>query len=152
MTIQFETIIPKFDKLLERVLKKTLFSFKTNKRIFNSILILQKMKQLRLGLKTYAKASQWELSDKEVKEFRELFLSTVKDFLSHPEEAKCLKADPAGLRKLLYANEMRAQLKMAEAEGVNRKEIKKFIEEIRQKLQKSLFDPSVTLPSIKELT
>ncbi|OGQ46800.1 MAG: hypothetical protein A3H42_03515 [Deltaproteobacteria bacterium RIFCSPLOWO2_02_FULL_46_8] len=140
-----------FDRLLERVLKKTLFSFKTSKRIFNSILIVQKMRQLRFGLKTYAKASQWELKEKEVKYFRELFFDTVKDFLHHPEEAKCLKADPAGLRKLLYANEMRAQLKRAEQEGVSQKQIQKFIETIRQKLEKGLFDPTITLPSIQDL-
>lgn len=140
-----------FDKLLERVLKKTLFSFRTNKRIFNSILILQKMRRLRTGLRRYAEASQWELDAKEAKMLHELFLGTVRDFLHNPEGAKCLKADPAGLRKLLYATEMRGQLKKASRRGAGEKEIQDFIERIRQKLFRGIFDPSVALPGIQDL-
>ena len=139
-----------FDHLLDRVLKKTLFSFRTNKRIFNSVLILQKMKQLRFGLKTYAKISRWEFSPKEVKPYHDLMMETVRNFLENPSKAKCLNAEPAGQRKLAYAAEMRKQLRWA-AKRVPAKKIDKFVEMIQAKLKQGIFDPTVQLPNIQEL-
>ncbi|OGQ04415.1 MAG: hypothetical protein A2W61_07125 [Deltaproteobacteria bacterium RIFCSPLOWO2_01_44_7] len=137
-----------FDHLLERVLKKTIFSFRTNKKIFNSILILQKMKQLRFGLKVYAKASRWELPERDRRHYKELTLETIKDFLRHPQQAKCLKADPAGQRKLLYAAETRKQLKDFTKEKRRNKEITQFLESVKQKLHRGLFDSTVSLPNL----
>lgn len=134
-----------FDHLLNRVLKKTLFSFRTNKKIFNSILILHKMKQLRFGLKTYAKASRWALHDEDVVYFRKLVLETVRDFLKHPEKATCLTADPAGRRKLKYAMETSRMLRKENWEGSPR-----FVARVRQKLEEGLFEPSVLLPNLAE--
>ena len=139
-----------FDHLLERVLKKTLFTFRINKRIFNSILILQKMKQLRFGLRTYAKISRWDFSEREHKKYRDLVLETVNNFLQHPDKAKCLDADPSGMRKLVYAGEMRRQLRGAR-QKVPAKEIDKFVALIQSKLKQGLFDPTVELPNIQEL-
>ena len=139
-----------FDRLLERVLKKTLFSFRTNKKIFNSILILQKMRQLQFGLKTYAKASRRALEEREVKQYKELMMETVKDFLRHPERARCLNAEPSGMRKLTYANEMRVQLRKAASRGASQKSLEKFVEEVRRKLERGIFDPSVTLPNLQD--
>ncbi len=140
-----------FDHLLERVLKKTLFSFRTNKRIFNSVLILQKLKQLRFGLRTYAKISRWIFTNKEVKPYRDLMMETVRNFLENPDKARCLKADPSGMRKLAYAIEIRKQLRWAVRQKVAAKKIDKFVELIQTKLKQGLFDPSVALPHIQEL-
>lgn len=139
-----------FDHLLEKVLKKTLFSFRTNKRLFNSILILQKMKQLRFGLKTYAKVSRWQFNPKEVKDYHQLMMETVKDFLAHPEKARCLKAEPSGMRKLAYASEMRKHLRSARRK-VSAKKIDQFVALIHDRLKKGVFDPTVQLPGIQEL-
>lgn len=139
-----------FDHLLERVLKKTLFSFRTNKRIFNSVLILQKMRQLRFGLKTYAKVSRWEFTPKEVKPYSDLMWETVRNFLENPEKSKCLNAEPSGMRKLAYATEMRKQLRWA-AKRVLPKKIDKFVETIQTRLKQGIFDPTIELPHIQEL-
>lgn len=138
-----------FDHLLERVLKKTLFSFSTNKKIFNSILILHKMKQLRFGLKTYAKASRWVLTQRDADHFRALVRETIFDFLKNPEKARCLTADPAGTRKLKYANEISLKLRKGRRRGtVSEKETHEFVEKTRHKLHHTLFDSSLSLPSI----
>lgn len=136
-----------FDYLLERVLKKTLFSFRTNKKIFNSILILHRMKRLRFGLRTYAKASQWALRPGDVRHFRELTLETVKDFLSHPKSARCLKADPAGIRKLQYAFEMEKEMRKKLRQGETPKQkLTQSAEKMELALEKGLFDSSMALP------
>lgn len=134
-----------FDHLLERVLKKTLFSFRTSKKIFNSILILHKMKQLRFGLKTYAKASRWALVREDVGHFRKLTMEAVREFLKNPEKARCLAADPAGTRKLKYAAEISKSLRKWRGGKPGR-----FIARVQQKLEEGLFDPSVLLPSLSE--
>lgn len=140
-----------FDHLLNRILKKTLFSFRTNKRIFNSILILHKMKQLRFGLKTYAKASHWALPAKEVEAFRRLAMEVIWDFLKNPEKAKCLQTDPAGIRKLKYALELSRSLrKLHRTRKMGREETHAFIEKVRMSLHRSLFNPTHSLPSLPE--
>lgn len=138
-----------FDYLLERVLKKTIFTFRTAKRIFNSILILHRMKQLRFGLRSYAKVSRWTLPAEDVKRYRALFMGAVSDFLSHPEEAPCLKADPAGRRKLAYAAEMRKSLKRL-APKLGKKKVDKCLAEIKKKLEEGLFDENVVLPKVDD--
>lgn len=138
-----------FDHLLDRVLKKTLFSFSTNKRIFNSILIVHKLKQLRFGLKTYARASRWALTPKRVQHYKELVWKTVEDFLTHPEKAKCLQADPAGTRKLQYANDLKRELrKKMRRNGHKEGTLEPFLATVERSLEKSLYDPNVTLPKL----
>lgn len=140
-----------FDHLLERVLKKTLFSFSTNKKIFNSILILHKMKQLRFGLKTYARASRWALNHHEVQYFRHLVMEIVWGFLKNPEKARCLQTDPAGTRKLKYAQEMSLLLRKWRRSGkINEGSSNRFVEKVREKLRLSLFDSRATLPNLSE--
>lgn len=136
-----------FDHLLERVLKKTLFSFKTNKRIFNSILILHKMRQLRAGLRQYAKVSKWAFTEARIKHYKDLMWESVKDFLKHPERARCLVADPAGLRKLKYMKETESALrKKIRLEGKTEAETDPFIKTVDRALEKSLYDPDFILP------
>lgn len=136
-----------FDHLLERVLKKTLFSFRTNKKIFNSILILHKMKQLRFGLKTYARASRFVLTKEEVKHFRSLAMEAVFDFLKQPEKGRCLVADPAGTRKLLYAAEISRQLRnTVKTRKMGKEQVEAFLVQVKAGLLESLFDSGRFLP------
>ncbi len=92
-----------FDALLERVLKKTLFSFRTSKRIFTSILVVHKIQQLQNSLRRFARQSKLILAEPRVAHFRKLLHDSVDDFLQHPETALCLGGDPTG-----YARESEA--------------------------------------------
>lgn len=140
-----------FDHLLSRVLQKTLFSFKTNKKIFNSILVLHRMKQLRFGLKTYAKASRWEVTKEEREHYRGLSLRIVREFLTDPGKAKCLKADPVGAIKLAYAIELgRALRRFVRREGSSLV-VTKFIRTVQEKLHQNLFDNTAVLPGLEKI-
>lgn len=132
-----------FDYLLERVLKKTLFSFRTNKKIFNSIVVLQKLKHLRAGLKKYSEVSKWEFSPERAAHFRAMMWEAVRDFLKNPAEAPCLLGDPAGQRKLLYAAQTEKELRRLDG-----KDCDPFLREVRRALLKGLYDPEVALPHL----
>ena len=141
-----------FDYLLERVLKKTLFSFRTNKKIFNSILILQKLKQLRRTLKIYAKASRWVLSEKDRENYRRLALESVRDFLENGERAKCCLVDPAGLRKITYAVNLRRRLKsLVRKKVITVAQAETLVCRVKEGLQKSIFDPEGVLPDVQDI-
>lgn len=136
-----------FDHLLERVLKKTIFSYRTNKKIFNSIMILHRMRQFRFGLKTYARASRWALDEGRVRHYKDLIFKSVREFLEQPEEAQCLKADPAGLRKLRYAQELRNHLRrITYAETRPRKDFERFVENAKTALHVNLYNGDTSLP------
>lgn len=134
-----------FDHLLNRVLKKNLFTFGTNKKIYNTILNLQKMKRLRGTLKTYARKSHWTLKEEQVEHYKNLTFKVVEEFLSQFGKARCLIADPAGLRKQAYALALRR--KMKRTRGIT----PPVLEKIRKALLASLFDPNILLPDLEEL-
>lgn len=85
-----------FDALLERVLKKTLFSFKTSKRIFKSLLVIHKIQQLQNSLRRFAKQSRLVLAEPRIAHFRQLIHTTAAAFLKSPDTAPCLGGDPTG--------------------------------------------------------
>ena len=47
--------------LVERVVERTLFSFKTNKRIFNSVMALQKLEQWQIMMRRLGDRSRYPL-------------------------------------------------------------------------------------------
>ncbi len=105
------------DELLERVVKRTLFSFKTDKRIFHSLLVLNRMDQWQKMLINYSKKSQWKLSRKDVAQYRALSFQATLDFLLHEKEATCITWDPTGKDALLSAKWIRKSLKMLDRRG-----------------------------------
>lgn len=136
-----------FDYLLERVLKKTLFSFRTNKNLFNSIVVLQKLKHVRAGLKKYSEVSRWEFSPERREHYREVMWEAVRVFLKNPEKAPCLIGDPSGQRKLLYASQTEKELRKL-SRGRSDKEVELFLKEVRGALLKGLYDSEVGLPHL----
>lgn len=143
--------IEEFDDLLERVLRKTLFSFSTNKRIFNTILILQKMKTLRMSLALYAKHSRYGIAEENRGHYLDLTREAIFGFLSHPDDADCLNVDPAGLAKLDYAKKLRKKMRRAYLNGVlSRKRADNFVEFVKERMAVGLYRPEMVLPDISD--
>ncbi len=144
--------IVEFDDLLERVLKKTIFSFKTNKRIFSTILILQKMKGVRDSLKIYAGKSRWKIEEEKRKHYEELTFDASIDFLSHPENAQCLQIDPTGVARLAYAHTLRRRIKKLFSKGIiGIKQINQLIELVEERLAVGLYRPNLLLPDVTDI-
>ncbi len=105
------------DALLERVVKRTLFSFKTDKRIFSSLLVLNRMEQWQKMLDSMSEKSIWTLSEHEAATYRALSFHNTLDLLLHLERAACLKMDPTGKDALMSAKWIRRNLRVLDRRG-----------------------------------
>ncbi len=98
------------DSLLRGVLANTLFSFRTNKQIFNSILLLSRLKQSQRMLRSLSRSSKWALEKKDLLEYLTMAREAAVDVLRHQEESPYWKADPSGERALKAAKMIRRNL------------------------------------------
>ncbi len=141
-----------FDLLLDRVLRKTIFSFKTNKRIFSSILALQKMRGLRDGLKIYDKRSRWKVEKENRMHYLDLTLEAVEEFIKKPNYAGCLDVDPTGISRLTYAKNLRRRMKALYIRGVLKESsADTLIELVRERLAVGLYMPDLILPDVTDV-
>lgn len=141
-----------FDKLLEANLKRPMFSFKTNKKIFSTILMLQKFGQLRKSVEIHSRFSQWPLKNSEVRHYKYLAVKTAREFLKKLDKASCIKGEPTGLDKLKYANTTRKSLRRICSRGLAGKtDVDKFIARIRIMLKETMFETGSILPDPYEV-
>lgn len=139
------------DELFQRMLKRTLFSFKTNRRIFSSILNLHRLERWQRGMRHLARRSRWRLSSSDLVEYRGLALQSVKKFLHDPESAPCTRVDPTGADKLLYAKEVRRHLQKAWRRGrVTEAEAEHFVDQVKRALKQGIYEEA-ELPEVSDL-
>lgn len=130
------------DALLVEVLRDTLFSFKTNKRIFNGLLRLQKHARVQRLIRRIGERSPLALDEKRAKNYEQLSRRAVLDVLHDMEEAPPFRADPAGLIKLDTANALRRRVRQLEKEGsLKDKDIQRVVQTFHQILNETLFKP-----------
>ena len=140
------------DELFQRMLKRTLFSFKTNKRIFNSILNLHRLDRWRGGMKQLDRTSSWTLSRQDITLFRGLALESVHAFLENPKKAPCTRIDPTGADKLLYAKETRRRLNKAyRRRQITKRQANIFVREAQDALQEAIYNTKTPLPEVGDL-
>jgi hypothetical protein len=100
------------DRLLKAVFEnKNLFSFKTNKTIFSSILLIKRMNSWHKMMDRLSSRSKWILKQEEKDHYFRLSYKAVVDLLTLWGEAPCLKEDPTGYEKLKKAKHWRKKLK-----------------------------------------
>jgi hypothetical protein len=105
------------DRLVERVVERTLFSFKTNKRIFDSVMALQQLEQWQVMVRGLGDRSRYPLPQGEVDRFNELCVHAIQDLLLHREESACQQADPTGHEALAQASALRRKLRALKRRG-----------------------------------
>jgi len=105
------------DALLRSVVAPTLFSFSTNKRIFNSIMLLSRLEKWQKVMQTLAENSRHEVADDDRDEYLRMIEEGVLDFLQHPEESDLLLSDPTGERALALAEALRKNLRLLYKSG-----------------------------------
>ncbi|MDD3293901.1 MAG: zinc dependent phospholipase C family protein [Geobacteraceae bacterium] len=132
------------DVLLRKVLSETLFSFATNKRIFNSILLLGRMEKWQGVISTVSSLSRYVLEENDRQEYTALSEEAVFDFLNNRENSRYFLADPTGGRALATAEAVRKNLrilyksgKIAQADAFNQ------LEELKPKLRRSICAPAL---------
>lgn len=137
------------DKLLERELARTIFSFKTNKRIFNFLLSLQRLAPYHRFNRRLTTHSQWELGEAAARHFKSLSMTAVMDFLANYTDATCLRADPTGQKKILYSRETARQLKEYDKRRLLSPEGEtKFFADLKTAMETGLYQP-ILLPKIE---
>jgi hypothetical protein len=105
------------DRLVERVVERTLFSFKTNKRIFDSLMALQQLEQWQVMVRGLGERSRYPLPATEVERFNGLCVSAIQDLLLHGRASACQHADPTGKDALAQASALRRKLRALTRKG-----------------------------------
>ncbi len=132
------------DMLLRNVLTTTLFSFGTNKRIFNSIMVMARMDHLQKIMHTLSSKSRYQLAEADRDEYMELSREAIFDFLQHPDDSKFLKVDPTGEKALTAADGLRKSLRLRYKSGfMSKTEGFEEVEAMRSTLRKSLHRPDL---------
>jgi hypothetical protein len=103
-------LYPDCDELMERIVERTLFSFKTNKRIFNSVMALHRVEQWRHVMQRLGSRSKYPLADEEVARYDHLCSHAALDMLAHGTKARCVQLDPTGREHLARAEQIRKRL------------------------------------------
>ena len=105
------------DRLVERVVERTLFSFRTNKRIFHSVMALQQAEQWQLMVRGLGERSRYPLPPGAVERFNGLCASSIRDLLVNRRRSACQSADPTGREALARATALRRQLRSLKRRG-----------------------------------
>jgi hypothetical protein len=113
----FEHRYPDCDRLVERVVERTLFSFKTNKRIFHSVMALQRLEQWQTMMRRLSDRSRYPLPPTEIDRFNALCTGAIRDLLEHGHRSACQHADPTGRDALARAANLRRKLRALKRRG-----------------------------------
>jgi hypothetical protein len=130
------------DALLRRVLSDTIFSFGTNKRIFNSILLVSRFEKWQQVLHTLSASSRYALEEDDRDEYMGLAQEAVFDFLNRFEESPYFLADPTGERALMTAEAVRKNLRLLHRSGkLTKDQAQEELEAIKIKLREAICMP-----------
>jgi zinc dependent phospholipase C len=102
---------PECDALVERVVGKTLFSFRTNKAIFESMITLQHLRRWQAALRRITQRSRFRLSPDEIRHYNGLCIGAIRDLLANGEQSAVLRHDPNGHENLRRAKDIRKKLR-----------------------------------------
>lgn len=132
------------DRLLRSVLTETIFSFGTNKRIFNSILLVSRMEQWQQAIRTLDESSRFPLEDEDRGEYLSLATDAVLCCLQNPTGNKYLDIDPTGEHPLAAAEKVRKNLRLLYQSGkLSEQQATLHLDPIRDSLKKALWEPEI---------
>jgi hypothetical protein len=133
------------DKLLSSVLTNTLFSFGTNKQLFNSMLLVSRIQRWRKLLAMVDKHSRWAVSAEERQEYLTLAEQAIISILADPL-SPYHNADPTGERALHVAMQLRHNLKALWLDGkLQPQQSANLINELKGKFQAAITEPQKLL-------
>jgi hypothetical protein len=134
------------DALLRRVISDTLFSFGTNKRIFNSILLVSRLEKWQNVLKTLSDTSRYTIEVEEFDECMSLARDAIFGILNEATESRFFAADPTGERALATAETVRKNLRLLYQSGkLDRSDAALQVKEMRGLLRDAICAPDQLL-------
>lgn len=105
------------DRLVERVVERTLFSFRTNKRIFDSLMAVQQLGQWQSMVRRLGDRSRFPLAVSEIDRFNGICVGAIEDLLQRGQASTCQHADPTGREALDRAIRLRRKLRALKDRG-----------------------------------
>ncbi len=130
------------DAMLRGVLSDTIFSFATNKRIFNSMLLLNRLQQWQKMLRSLNVSSRWTLSTQNRDEYLQLARTISESILTNLEQSPYWKADPTGERAINAAKMIRKNLNLLWLDGkLPEAEAEEYLAEIRPRFREGITCP-----------
>jgi len=132
------------DNLLRRVVTPTIFSFGTSRRIFNSILLLSRLKRWQQLIRNLSDRSSHRLVAAERDEYLGETMDAVMDLLIHGADAACRLLDPTGEDALAAAQDIRRTLRQQYKMGaISREEGMERVESLRPIFRQALHQPEL---------
>jgi len=99
------------DALVERVVQHTLFSFRTNKRIFDSLMALHKFDRWQALVASVNRRSRYELERETVERYNDVCVASAMDLMINRERSFTQEQDATGREMLERAIKLRRQLR-----------------------------------------
>ncbi|OQY20294.1 MAG: hypothetical protein B6I36_01515 [Desulfobacteraceae bacterium 4572_35.1] len=138
------------DKMLSHVLSNTLFSFGTNKQLFNSMLLISRIKRWRKLLAVVDKKSHWEVSQQERNEYLTLASAAILSILNDPE-SPYRNADPSGERAIHVAGQLRTNLQTLWQEGkLPEAQSTIIISDLKKQFKHAITEPELLLNMVAD--
>lgn len=104
------------DGLVDRVVEHTLFSFRTNKRIFDSLMGLTKLDRWQRLVRTVNDRSRFRLTRDTVEAYNRACVASAVDLLTNRKQSYTQAQDPTGQETLERAFALRRQLRRLQRE------------------------------------
>ncbi|MBN1958660.1 MAG: zinc dependent phospholipase C family protein [Desulfuromonadales bacterium] len=134
------------DQMLSEIISDTIFSFRTNKQIFNSMMLVTRLRRWHKLINSMAKRSKWPFDRDEHREYMTMGLEAINGILGD-ENSQYWNADPTGDRALTAANLIRKNLNHLWLEGKLRQEDADLIlVELRNRFKLGITNPDEILP------
>ena len=130
------------DNLMRGVLSNTIFSFGTNKRLFNSILLLSRLQQYQKMMRSISRVSKFTLEQKDWEGYLELAGEATLSLLNGMEDSPFWQADPTGERALQAAKLIRKNLNMLWLDGkLWEDEAEEIFAQLKWKFREGITEP-----------
>ncbi len=139
---------PECDALVKRVVARTIFSFRTNKRIFDSVLAFHDWDNWHRFMQNVSTRSRHHLPEPVVGRYNRAVHRNILDLLQRGKRSDCQGADPTGLEALTLAKEVRRSLKALLRQQAITPEIEAELEELNGRGDLEEVFPVAAAPAI----
>jgi len=130
------------DRLMSSLLAETLFSFSTNKKLFNSLLLLNRLKAWQEGLRRLGGISRWRLGEEHQSEYFELGFRLATGILSELDRSPYWRTDPTGEKAIEASKMIRKNMKTLWDEGkLSGREVQQILKELKPRFREGLTQP-----------
>jgi len=134
------------DIMLRSIIADTIFSFGTNKRLFNSLLLLNRLQQWQKMLRSINRNSKWVITPDDRDEYFTLSRQVTESVLAELDQSRFWKADPAGERALQAARMIRKNLNLLWLDGkMSAAEAERIIYDMKPRFRDAITAPDQLL-------